>query len=91
MHAKQIDWFAMLDRAKAFGKEYAEHGIKAGDTAPLESPLSGEWAGAITPKDVVAQLGGNIETLEHFEVEDILSHWEDGYNSAEWPERPDAE
>lgn len=91
MHAKQIDWFAMLDRAKALGREYADNGIAGGDTAPEESPLSGEWAGAITPKDVVAQLGGNIETLEHFEVEDILSHWEDGYNSADWPERPDAD
>lgn len=84
-------WFEMLDRAKAFGKEYAEHGIKAGDTAPLESPLNGEFADGITPRDVVTLLAGGdaskFDTLEDWEVTDICDHWEDGYNSAEWPER----
>lgn len=84
-----MDWFETLDRAKALGREYADNGIAGGQTAPEESPLSGEWAGAITPKDIVAQLGGDIEKTEHFEVEQILDYWEDGYNSAEWPERPE--
>lgn len=82
------DWYAMLDRAKALGRQYADNGIASGETMPQDAPLSGEWAGAILPKDVVEQLGGDISKLEHFEVEDILDHWEDGYNSAAWPERP---
>jgi len=85
------DWYSMLDRAKALGLEYATNGISGGETEPEESPLSGEWADRITPKDVVAQLGGDIEKLEHFEIEDILNFWEDGYNSAPWPTRPDTE
>jgi hypothetical protein len=84
-------WFEMLDRAKALGLEYANNGIAAGDRQPDDAPLSGEWAGAILPKDVVEQLGGDFDTLEGWEVADILDHWEDGYNSAEWPERPDSE
>lgn len=86
-----MDWFEMLDKAKANGLAYAVSGIEGGETMPQESPLSGEWAGAPTPKDVVEQLGGDISKLEHFEVEDICDHWEDGYNSAPWPERPDAD
>lgn len=82
-----MDWYAMLDRAKALGLEYATNGIAGGETEPEESPLSGEWAGSLTPKDVVAQLGGDIEKLEDWEVTDILDHWEDGYNSAAWPNR----
>lgn len=78
-------WFEILDRAKAMGREYADNGIAGGQTEPEESPLSGEWAGAITPKDVVERLGGDYDKLDSFEVDDILSFWEDGYNSAEWP------
>ena len=77
-------WYEMLDRAKALGLEYAKEGLKY-DTEPLESPLSGEWAGAPTPKDIVEQLGGKYETLEDFEVTDICDAWEDGYRSA-WGE-----
>lgn len=84
-----MDWFETLDRAKALGSDYANNGIAGGQTAPEESPLSGEWAGAIRPVDVVAALGGDVDALEEWEVEDILSHWEDGYHSAPWPEVQD--
>ena len=84
-------WYEMLDRARALGLEYATNGIAAGDTTPEEAPLSGEWAGAILPKDVVEQLGGVYESLEDWEVTDILDAWEDGYNSAEWPEAAEEE
>lgn len=84
-------WYEMLDRAKALGKGYADNGIAGGETMPQDAPLSGEWAGAILPKDVVEQLGGDYSALEDWEVTDILDHWEDGYNSAEWPERPSEE
>lgn len=81
-------WYEMLDRAKALGGEYAANGIAAGERMPQESPLSGEWDGAITPKDVVRQLGGNPDTLEDFELSDICDAWEDGYWQEAWPERP---
>lgn len=83
-------WFETLDRAKALGREYAENGIAGGETEPMDSPLSGEWAGAIAPRDIVEQLTGKadtFDTLEGFEVDDIASYWEDGYNSANWPGR----
>lgn len=83
-------WFETLDRAKALGREYAENGIAEGDTEPLEAPLSGEWAGAMSPRDIVTQLTGKddtFDTLEGWEVDDLASHWEDGYNSAGWPNR----
>lgn len=83
-------WFDVLDKAKALGLEYANNGIAGGETKPEESPLSGEHAGAISPRDIVEQLTGNrhmIDNLEGFEVQDILDHWEDGYNAAPWPEQ----
>ena len=84
-------WYEMLDRARALGLEYATNGIAGGERAPEESPLSGEWAGAISPRDIVGQLGGDYSKLEDFEVSDICDSWEDGYNSADWPEAAEEE
>lgn len=84
-----MEWFETLDKAKALGLEYANNGIAAGEQSPEESPLSGEWAGSISPKDIWTQLGGTAESFdaaEGWEVTDICDHWEDGYNSAAWPE-----
>lgn len=85
------DWYSMLDRAKALGKAYAENGIAGGETEPEDAPLSGEFAGSISPRDIVTELaGGDADAygrLADFEVDDILNHWEDGYNSAAWPNR----
>lgn len=83
-----MDWFAMLDRAKALGLEYALNGIAGGETAPEEHPLDSMEADRITVRDVVTELSGSADTyngLEMFEIDDIASHWEDGYNSAPWP------
>lgn len=83
-------WFEILDKAKVLGREYADNGIAGGETTPEESPLSGEFADRISPRDIVEQLSGNrnmIDNLEDFEVQDILNFWEDGYNSAPWPAR----
>lgn len=84
-----MDWFEMLDKAKAMGREYALNGIAGGQTIPGESPLSGEWAGAITPRDIITELAGgdaeSYEVLSDWEVSDILDAWEDGYNGAPWP------
>lgn len=81
-------WFDVLDKAKALGLEYANNGIAQGETKPEDSPLSGEFADRVSPRDIIEQLTGDrrtIENLEEFEVTDILDHWEDGYNSAPWP------
>lgn len=82
------DWYTMLDKAKALGREYAENGIAGGETEPEESPLSGEFADRIKPRDIIEQLSGDrkaMDGLADFEIQDILDHWEDGYNSAPWP------
>lgn len=64
-----MNWFEQLAKAKANGLEYATNGIAQGERAPQESPLSGEWAGAITPRDVVEM---STSPLPDGEV------WEDG-------------
>jgi hypothetical protein len=83
-----MDWFEQLAKAKANGREYADNGIAAGERFPQESPLSGEWAGAITPRDVVNMAAGEgaFDNAQDFEVTDLCDAWEDGYNSAPWPE-----
>lgn len=84
-----MDWFETLNKAKANGLEYANNGIAAGETSPASSPLSGEWAGSITPKDVVnmaADDDGAYDRADEFEITDLCDAWEDGYLSAEWPE-----
>ena len=88
-----MDWFETLDKARQMGREYAINVINGGQTEPEETPLSGEWAGAISPRDIVRELAGDdaeaFERLESWELTDILDHWEDGYNSAPWPTRPE--
>lgn len=84
-----MDWFETLEKAKANGLEYATNGIAAGELSPAESPLSGEWAGSITPKDVVNMAASDdtaYERAEDFEITDLCDAWEDGYLSANWPE-----
>jgi hypothetical protein len=83
------DYYEQLDQAKALGLEYATNGIEAGEIEPIESPLSEEWADAITRLDVFKQVVGRGPTFAElsFEVDDLADHWEDGYNSAPWPGR----
>ena len=81
-------WFALLEKAQANGREYADNGIAAGEKFPQESPLSGEWAGAIMPRDVVNMAAGRDDAIgiaKDFEVDQLCDAWEDGYNSAPWP------
>lgn len=81
-----MSYYGDLDRAKALGLEYATNGIEAGEFRPAESPLSGEWAGGVTVEDIARMLGvSDPSALEDFERTDIADHWEDGYNSADWP------
>lgn len=84
-----MDWFEVEAKAKANGREYADNGIAAGETSPADSPLSGEWAGALTPKDVVNMAAGSdraFDMAQGYEVTELCDAWEDGYLSAPWPE-----
>lgn len=85
------DYYADLDRIRAAGLEYATNGIAAGETAPLDAPFSGEWAGGLTGQDVLDAAGvdATFGELDDFEQADILDSWEDGYLSAEWPSSDD--
>jgi hypothetical protein len=82
-----MEWNEQLAKAKANGLEYATNGIAAGERSPSESPLSGEWAGALTPRDVVNMACGAdvFDNAQEWEVTELCDAWEDGYLSAEWP------
>lgn len=84
------DWFEQLAKAKDNGLAYAMAGIMQGETVPQDSPLSGEWAGALTPRDVVegAAGPGTFENAQEWEVTELCDSWEDGYNGAPWPGDP---
>ena len=84
-----MDYFETLDAARDMGREYAENGIAAGETEPDDAPLSGEWAGALLPEDIIRALGADPDEIEWFERVDVLDHWEDGYYSAAWPGESD--
>lgn len=81
------DYYAQLDAAKAYGLEYANNGIAAGERLPEDSPLSGEWAGAITWQDIARHVAPDVDLdkVEDFEITDLCDHWESGYLSANWP------
>jgi len=83
-----MDWFEQLAKAKANGLEYANNGIAAGQRTPDEAPLSGEWAGSVTPRDVVNMAcdADAFEIAEEWAVTELCDAWEDGYNAAPWPE-----
>jgi hypothetical protein len=82
------DWNEQVAKAKANGREYADNGIAAGEQHPQESPLSGEWAGSLTPRDVVNMAVGRDDAYhdaEGWESNELCDAWEDGYLSAPWP------
>jgi hypothetical protein len=82
-----MDWFEQVAKAKANGREYADNGIAAGERSPLESPLSGEWAGMLTPRDVVEMACGpqTYPIAQDWAVMELCDAWEGGYRSAPWP------
>jgi hypothetical protein len=82
-----MDWFEQLAEAKANGLEYATNGIAAGARSPFDTPLSGEWAGALMPRDVVNMACGDgaYDNAQEWEVTELCDAWEDGYHSAPWP------
>lgn len=81
------DWNDLLENAKADGLKYAQDAIKAGATIPPHSPLSGEWADSISPKDVVnsaAVADDAYGLLDECEITELCDAWEEGYFSANW-------
>lgn len=76
---------AQLDQATNHGIEYALAEIHAGNAGPQESPLSGEWADAIVPRDVAYNVGYMEDLSAHgaayAEGETALADaWEQGYD-----------
>jgi len=82
------DYYSDLDKIKAAGRKYAENCLAAGETEPLDSPFSGEWADGLTGQDALNAAGikAVFADLEDFEQTDVLDSWESGYFSAAWPE-----
>jgi len=84
------DYYSDLDKIKAAGRKYAENCIAAGETEPLDSPFSGEWADGLTGQDVLNAAGikATFADLDDFDQTDVLDSWETGYLSAPWPNEP---
>lgn len=82
-------YFAQEAYANALGFQYAANGIAA-QQAEEESPLSGEWAGAITARDIFVSVVGRaprefpegFKDDEFSDVEQFADDWEDGYRAA---------
>jgi len=75
-----------LEQATKAGVEHALAEIRQGNTEPFESPLSGEWADGLSPRDVAANVGyfedlsaPNGEAYQSGES-GLCDHWENGYN-----------
>lgn len=74
-----------FDAASAAGTAYAEAEIANGATEAQESPLSGEWADAPSPRSISESLGFTQPEAEeeHHEwvdgMDEIANAWERGY------------
>lgn len=82
------DYYTDLNKIKAAGLEYATNGISAGDRAPLDNLLSGEWSDGLTGQDLLNNAGidARFDNLEDYEQTDVCDYFMDGYYSADWPE-----
>jgi hypothetical protein len=92
---------AVLKTAATWGQAQAVLDIRAGHRSP-RSPLSGEWAGDLTPADIYHALIGpdwdggrprwvDADTGLPFDTEffltEICDAFENAYDQAEWPEQ----
>lgn len=64
-------------RAAAIGSSQAENEFHGGATAPVDSPLSGEWAGDLTPADLHEKVG--IKSWDEVLCDAAESAYEDAY------------
>lgn len=75
-----MDITAIHDKAAELGAERARDEIADGAHQEREAPLSGEWAGDPTPRDVARDAGYEGEDAE--EIDEIADAWENGYFDA---------
>jgi hypothetical protein len=82
------NYYSELDAIKRAGLEHANACIANGQTAPLEFPFSGEWAGGLTGQDALDYAGIHAvyADLSDFEQVDVTDAFTDGYMSASWPD-----
>ena len=84
------DYYSDLDRIKKAGHQHALDQMSNGTTEPVEGLFSGEWADGLTGQDAIDYAGikeCTFSDLEDYEQTDVMDAFEDGYNSAPWPEQ----
>ena len=83
------DYYGDLDRIKKAGHQHALGQMANGAVEPEEALFSGEWADSLTGQDAINYAGIKecmFSDLEDYEQTDVMDSFEDGYNSAPWPE-----
>jgi len=78
-----LDYFQSEDWAYALGNEYGRNQLAAGCDLE-EYPLSGEWTGGMSPRDVFAEVVGRAPDMdtEYDDVSQFADNWDDGYRAA---------
>lgn len=71
-----------FDQAATLGTEKALDEFASGNASAQESPLSGEWAGGLVPRDIAFNVGFKDEDSNFGEALDELAEaWEQAYFS----------
>lgn len=78
-HGDDVPWPTeeQFDHAARLGAEYALNQKASGATEPREAPLSGEWAGEPTPRDIAESVGFSEEDAEG--ISELCDAWENAY------------
>lgn len=71
-----------FDQAHQHGTEYALREHANGATEAQESPLDGQWADAITPRDVANNVGFTDTFVGSDAMMELADAWERGYFDA---------
>ena len=70
-----------FDQASTLGTEYALQEKAGGRTEPQESPLSGEWADGIVPRDIARNVGfADVDSNFGEALDELANAWENAYN-----------
>lgn len=80
MHYSDSEFDELCHSSNEFGYEMGRRAIETG--AVSDSPLSGEYAGDMTPDTLLIELGVDIDNLSDVEQSILCDDYEEGYFAA---------